>query len=206
MSVIGPSVGVVEDLVLASGSPRRRKLLDLLGVPYRIVAPDIDETPRPGEAPIDLVARLGAGKAEAVGVVEAGKGAGGVVLAADTVVDVDGVVFAKPVDDADARRMLAALSGRTHLVHTGVAVRRDASTVVEVATTAVRIVALTATIIDWYVATGEPGDKAGAYAIQGVGGQFVASIEGSPSNVIGLPLDVVSRLLGRWDHGPDWPD
>jgi len=175
------------NVVLASGSPRRRDLLSLLGVAFRTVAPDVDETPLHAEAPAELVARLAAAKAAVV--------EGGIVIAADTVVDVDGHVFAKPVDDVDARRMLAALSGRTHHVHTGLAVRRGNATVVEVVTTAVTFVPLEPGDIDWYVATGEPADKAGAYAMQGVGGQFVASVHGSPSNVVGLPLDVLVRLL-----------
>ena len=176
------------DLVLASASPRRHELLSALGLPFRVVVPDVDETPGPDEHPTQLVARLAEQKAVAV--------AGEVVIAADTIVDVDGAVFAKPVDDDDARRMLAVLAGRTHLVHTGVAVCRGTSTVVEVVTTAVRFVAMSPAAIDWYVATGEPADKAGAYAVQGIGGQFVAALDGSPTNVIGLPLDTLVALLG----------
>lgn len=174
--------------MLASGSPRRHELLALLGVAFRVVVPDVDETPQPGETPRQLVARLAATKAEAA--------VGAIVLAADTVVDVDGVVLGKPTDTADATRMLAALSGRDHEVHTGVAVRRNGRTVIEVVTTTVRFVALTPSAIGHYVATGEPMDKAGAYAIQGAGGAFVESIAGSPSNVVGLPLATVARMLG----------
>lgn len=175
------------ELVLASGSPRRRELLDLIDVTYRVVVPDVDETPSVGEAPTALVARLASAKAAAVD--------GPFVLAADTVVDVDGVIFGKPVDDDDARRMLASLSGRSHAVHTGVALRHDGTTAVEVVTTTVRFVELDTEQIDRYVATGEPADKAGAYAVQGRAGAFVASIDGSPSNVIGLPLATVVRML-----------
>jgi septum formation protein len=139
---------------------------------------------------------------EAVG----GRATGVIVLAADTVVDVDGEVLNKPVDDADARRMLALLSGRDHRVHTGVAVRSaSAATTIEVVSTVVRFVPLTAAAIDRYIATGEPADKAGAYAIQGRAGAFVESIEGSPTNVIGLPLATVARMLAATglDVAPD---
>lgn len=179
-------------LVLASGSPRRHELLRQLGLPVDVVVPDVDETPGPGESPVALVARLAAAKAS---VVAAGS-ADVVVVAADTVVDLDGRVLAKPVDETDARRMLGLLSGRAHAVHTGVAVRRpDATLAVEVVSTTVRFVALSARTIDRYVATGEPADKAGAYAIQGRAGAFVDSIDGSPSNVVGLPLATVVRML-----------
>ncbi len=117
------------------------------------------------------------------------------VLAADTIVEVDGEILGKPVDTDDARRMLGRLSGRSHRVHTGVAVRRGERVDVEVVTTIVTFVALTAESIDWYLATGEPFDKAGAYAIQGAGGVFVEAVRGSVSNVVGLPLATVARLL-----------
>jgi septum formation protein len=194
------------ELILASGSPRRRELLGQLGETFRVISPDVDETPLLGETPLSLVARLAEAKAAAVaaslcGTDEVdevgGRATGVIVLAADTVVDVDGEVLNKPTDDADARRMLALLSGRDHRVHTGVAVRSTASaaTAIEVVSTVVRFVPLTAAAIDWYVATGEPADKAGAYAIQGRAGAFVESIEGSPTNAIGLPLATVARML-----------
>ena len=148
---------------------------------------DVDETPLPGESPLDLVRRLAVAKAAAVD--------GDPVLAADTIVEVDGEILGKPVDAADARRMLRRLSGRSHRVHTGVAVRSGEQVEVEVVTTIVTFVALTAESIDWYLATGEPFDKAGAYAIQGAGGVFVEAIRGSVSNVVGLPLATVARLL-----------
>ena len=119
------------------------------------------------------------------------------MLAADTIVEVDGEILGKPADADDARRMLRSLSARTHLVHTGVAVRRDGATVCEVVTTSVTMTAMSDAAIEWYVATGEPMDKAGAYAIQGAGGAFVAAIDGSASNVVGLPLATVVELLGR---------
>jgi septum formation protein len=179
--------------VLASGSPRRRELLAQLGLSFTVVAPDVDETPLPGEGPIDLVRRLAAAKAVAVD--------GDPVLGADTVVDVDGEVFGKPADAADARRMLRRLSGRAHRVHTGVAVRTGELVDVEVVTTIVTFVPLRPAVVDWYIGTGEPLDKAGAYAVQGVGGVFVERIRGSVSNVVGLPLTTVARMLG-WPPAP----
>jgi septum formation protein len=183
-------------LVLASGSPRRRELLGLLGLAFDVVPTDVDETMRPGEGPIDLVRRLAIDKLDAV---EAVDGPDLVVLAADTTVDVAGEILGKPDDAADARRMLRSLSAKSHLVHTAVAARRDGLTLHDVVTTAVSMAAMTDAAIDWYLATGEPMDKAGAYAIQGAGGAFVAAIEGSASNVVGLPLTTVVELLGR--HG-----
>ena len=177
-------------VVLASSSPRRRELLGVLGIPFRVVAPvGVDERPLDGETPRARRGRLAAEKARSVG--------GDPVLAADTVVDVDGEILGKPGDADDARRMLQRLSGRTHLVHTGVAVRSGDGVEIEVVTTSVRFTPLTPEAIDWYLATGEPFDKAGAYAIQGAGGAFVEEIQGSVSNVIGLPLPTVVRLLER---------
>jgi septum formation protein len=185
-------------LVLASGSPRRRELLALLGLPFEVVPADVDESPLPGELPIDLVRRLAIDKVNAAGVsVDAIDGPEVIVLAADTIVDVAGEILGKPADGDDVRRMLRALSARTHLVHTAVAVRRDGRTVHEVVTTSVTMTSMTNAAVEWYLATGEPMDKAGAYAIQGAGGAFVAKIEGSASNVVGLPLATVVDLLAR---------
>jgi septum formation protein len=178
-------------LVLASGSPRRRDLLALLGVPFSATDADVDETPHDGERPLDLVRRLAADKARSVD--------GDPVLAADTVVDVDGEVLGKPVDADDARRMLRCLSGRTHLVHTAVAVRSGEQVELEVVSTSVRFVPVSEEAIEWYVGTGEPFGKAGAYALQGAGGALVDGVEGSVSNVVGLPLATVVRLLERQD-------
>lgn len=168
----------MRDLVLASSSPRRRELLAGLGLAFRIVAADVDETPHRGEGPLELVRRLADAKAIAV--------AGDPVISADTIVEVDGTILAKPADAADARRMLRQLSGRTHRVHTGVAVRSGGRRELEVVTTEVTFVPLGAPVIAWYVASGEPFDKAGA---------FVASVHGSVSNVIGLPLATVVAML-----------
>jgi septum formation protein len=189
-------------LVLASGSPRRRELLALLGLPFDVVPADVDESVRPGEAPTDLVRRLALDKVEAVDAVRTIDGSDldpidDVVIAADTIVEVAGEILGKPADADDARRMLRSLSARTHRVHTGVAVRRHGATVGEVVTTSVTMATMPDAAIEWYLATGEPMDKAGAYAIQGAGGAFVAEIEGSASNVVGLPLATVVELLGR---------
>jgi len=174
-------------VVLASGSPRRRELLDQLGVSFDVIVPDIDETPFDGEDARAYVRRLASAKAVAVP-------AEGVVIAADTTVDLGGRILGKPVDADDAAAMLRALSGRTHRVHTGVAVRRGPTTAVDVATTMVTMTAIGDSALRWYVGTGEPLDKAGAYAVQGTGGVFVERIRGSVSNVVGLPLHVVARL------------
>jgi septum formation protein len=163
---------------------------------FDVAVPDVDETPLPGEAPVDLVRRLAAAKAVAV--------AGDPVLAADTIVDVDGEVLGKPADADDARRMLRRLSGRSHRVHTAVAVRSGERLESEVVTTIVTFVPLQPAMIEWYIGTGEPLDKAGAYAVQGVGGVFVERVRGSVSNVVGLPLTTVARLLERmcgWKPG-----
>ena len=186
-------------LVLASASPRRSELLRSVGLEFDIVPADIDESTRPDEVPADYVARLSAEKAR---VVAERVGAGCVVVAADTTVDVDGRILEKPIDDVDARRMLRLLSGRTHLVHTGVTTLsfgvgsgKTGSPVTVVVETAVRFVELTDQAIDWYVSTGEHAGKAGAYGIQGAAGAFVERIEGSVTNVIGLPLAETLELL-----------
>jgi septum formation protein len=196
-------------LVLASGSPRRRALLDQLGLAFRVVVPDVDETALPDEAPRDYVGRVAAAKARTIAArcghhLDGWGGAPAVVLAADTTVDLDGAPLGKPESVDAARDLLGRLSARTHLVHTAVAVGRgdgpDPPVVVEVATTAVSFGTLAPAWIDWYVGTDEPYDKAGGYAVQGAAGLFVERIEGSPTNVIGLPLDVVARLVGRLGH------
>jgi len=183
-------------LVLASSSPRRQRLLEGMGLHFASVSPDIDETPRPGEAPRAYVERLARDKAAAVAADE-----GDVVVAADTTVACDGEILGKPVDPADARRMLLLLSDRTHDVHTGVAVRTGGRTATRVVTTFVTMVPIGEADIAWYVGTGEPLDKAGAYALQGSGGLLVRSVEGSSSNVVGLPLAELAELLAA----SGWP-
>lgn len=180
-------------LVLASGSPRRRELLGAYGLELEVRPVDLDETPRPDESAEGLAERLARQKATAAA------REGELVLAADTVVAVDDELLAKPEDRDDARRMLRILAGRTHRVLTGVALcdRRGESPeiVAAVDITRVRMAALDTAEIDAYVATGEGDDKAGAYAVQGLGALFVEAIEGNWSNVVGLPLPTVARLL-----------
>jgi septum formation protein len=179
-------------LVLASGSPRRAELLARLGVHPEIRPVDIDERSRAGESAPDLVARLAGAKAAAGA--EAGAG-DEVVLAADTVVVLDGQPLGKPVDRADARTMLERLAGRSHEVLTGLAIQRgDVAALDRVATT-VTFRRLSAADIDWYLATGEPDDKAGGYGLQGAGAALVSRVEGSDTNVIGLPLAETVQLL-----------
>jgi septum formation protein len=174
--------------VLASGSPRRRELLERLGLEFDVVPADIDESVRPGEGAIAYVERLAKEKAAAVG------GDREVVIAADTTVEIDGEILGKPNDADDARRMLGRLSGRTHRVHTGVAVRHDGATRTGSATTFVEMAPLGQGTIEWYLATGEPFDKAGAYALQGTGAVLVHKVTGSVTNVVGLPLTLLLEL------------
>jgi septum formation protein len=179
-------------IVLASASPRRADLLTQLGLEFDVVAPEIDESALAGEDASAYVRRLALEKAAAVPA-----GAEAMVIAADTTVDLGGEILGKPADDRHARQMLEALSGRTHRVHTGVAVRLGDRTVSDVCTTLVTFVPLSGSAIDWYVATGEPIGKAGAYAVQGAGGVFVQRIRGSVSNVVGLPLHALARLAAE---------
>lgn len=182
-------------LVLASASPRRRELLALLRRPFEVDPADVDETAWPGETPLDYVARV----AEAKAAVGAARHPGCLVLAADTTVEVDGVILAKPEDDADAARMLRALSGRPHRVHTHVVVALEGPGVSRGAAATVTSVVVFDDLddddIDAYVATGEPRDKAGAYAIQGGAAAFVRSVDGSVTNIVGLPLAELRGLL-----------
>ncbi len=176
--------------MLASQSPRRREILRLAGIPFTVRVADVDESVLDGESPADYVQRLAEAKACAV---EAAPGE--TVLGADTTVVIDGEILAKPADAADARRMLARLSGRRHEVLTGVCLRRGVTATCEFVTTGVVFAPLTAAEIDEYVASGEPMDKAGAYAIQGLASKFVERIEGDYFNVMGLPVALVYRRL-----------
>jgi len=178
-------------LLLASASPRRAELLAAAGFAFEVVPAEIDETPLPGETPPSCVLRL----AEAKAAIVAGRDRGAVVLAADTVVVADGLILGKPVDDRDAADMLARLSGRNHDVLTGVSVRADHRQVSAVERTVVWFHPLSPEEIAWYVASGEPRGKAGAYAVQGLASRFVERIEGSYSNVVGLPVARVYQLL-----------
>ncbi|MFL6193286.1 MAG: Maf family protein [Thermoanaerobaculia bacterium] len=184
-------MNALPDLILASASPRRRELLGGLGVRFTVRAADLDEAPAPGEAPEETVLRLAREKAAARA------HAGELVLAADTVVVIDGELLGKPRDPADARRMLARIAGREHTVLTGVALeepgreRRAAA----LATSRVRMATLSEEEVAWYVGTGEPLDKAGSYAVQGIGALFVEEVFGNYTNVVGLPLPLTYRLF-----------
>jgi septum formation protein len=180
-------------VVLASRSPRRIELISQLGVIAEVVPADIDETPLLGEEPVEYVKRLASSKARAV---QERLSTDALVLGADTTVDLDGVIFGQPVDETEARRMLKALSARTHRVHTGVAVVGPERSESLVVTSMVTFEPVTDAILDWYIGTGEWQGKAGSYAIQGLGGTLVASMRGSMSNIIGLPLQETARLLG----------
>jgi septum formation protein len=175
-------------LILASASPRRRELLAAVGLEPSVMPQEVDESAEKGETPIAYVARIARAKAEACK-------AEGVVLAADTTVAIDGEILAKAADEEDAVRMLSLLSGRTHAVHTAVVVKSGARVVDRVVTTAVRFRSLSDDEIRSYVKSGEPMDKAGAYGIQGKGGALVAAIDGSYTNVVGLPIEETLALL-----------
>jgi len=181
-------------LILASASPRRAELLTAAGFTFRVRPVEIDEQPRAGEAPEVYVVRLAREKAAASAEVT-GHAPDEIVLAADTSVVIDDEILGKPVDDDDARRMLGLLSGREHAVLTGVAIRRNGREFTGVASSRVRFLELTKDEIEWYIASGEPRDKAGAYAVQGLASRFVDAIAGSYSNVVGLPVSLVYQLL-----------
>ncbi len=178
-------------LILASASPRRAELLRAAGINFTVRAADVDETIQPRESPHDYVLRLSREKALAVARDDE------LTLGADTTVVINGEIAGKPVDDEDARRMLRALNGQWHEVLTGVTLARADRILSDVASTRVKFAEMSDAEIDWYVATGEPMDKAGAYAIQGHAALFVERIEGSYSNVVGLPVQMVYRLAGE---------
>ena len=187
-------------LVLASASPRRVDLLKAAGYEFDVVPVSIDERRLPGEKASDYVVRLADAKVWAAGISTLGARP---ILGADTVVVVGDRILGKPVDDREAVEMLRLLSGRSHEVLTGVALRYGDVQVHAVESTIVHFTPLTHDILRWYVASGEPLDKAGAYAVQGLGSRFVHRIEGSYSNVVGLPITVVVRLLRELvERGP----
>jgi septum formation protein len=177
-------------LVLASGSPRRAQILTALGLRFRVAVSNVDETMRPGESGEGAAERLARDKATAVGRVEVLP-----VLAADTVVVCDGRVLNKPANDAEARDMLRLLAGRTHEVVTGVCLFAHGQARSGVERTVVTMARLSEDEVRWYAATDEPYDKAGGYHVDGRGGLFIESVAGSPSNVAGLPVRLVWRLV-----------
>lgn len=182
-------------LVLASQSPRRSEILRQAGIPFTVRVAEVDESPLPGESPEDYVQRLAEWKACAVPADSTD-----IVLGADTTVVVDGQILAKPADPADARRMLALLSGRCHEVLTGICLKQGDSLTRDCAATRVWFSPMSPAEIADYVASGEPMDKAGAYAIQGLASRYIERIEGCYFNVVGLPVSLVYRHLR---HFPD---
>jgi septum formation protein len=189
-------------LILASTSPRRAEILRNAGLPFSVISSAIDETPLPGEPPSELVRRLANRKAELVAARTVGPA---IVIAADTVVVVEGHILGKPRSADDARQMLERLSGRTHAVTTGVSLLRlpDTESREFVESTLVHFIRLSANEITRYLATEEPHDKAGAYAIQGRAGRYIPRIEGCYFNVVGLPLARVLTELHElgWSEG-----
>jgi len=182
----------IERIVLASASPRRAELLRAAGIDFDVQPANVDETLAGGEVPGEYVSRLAEAKARLVYEGDVRR----IVLAADTAVVVDEHVLGKPQDDADAVRMLRMLSGRSHQVLTAVSVFHPGQIVdTRIDTTTVEFASLSDTDIRWYVSSGEPMDKAGAYAVQGLASRFVTRIEGSYSNVVGLPVALVYQML-----------
>ena len=176
-------------LILASASPRRAELLRAAGIDFTVRVADVDETQWPDEPPRDYVLRLSRAKAQAVAQADE------LVLGADTTVVINNGTAGKPLDAADAQRMLRALSGQWHEVLTAVTLVQGNQMASDVEVTRVKLAPLSEAEIDWYVATAEPMDKAGAYGIQGYASRFVERIEGSYSNVVGLPVQMVYRMM-----------
>lgn len=181
--------------ILASASPRRRELLASIGVEFDVLPSDVPEVHRDGEAPEEYVARLSRDKAAAL----ASRHPERWVIAADTTVLLGEQLLEKPVDAPDAVRMLGTIAGRTHIVYTGVTLEHAASGYrdTRVAESEVRMLPLSRAEIEWYVRTGEPMDKAGAYAVQGIGAMFIESVHGSYTNVVGLPLATLFQMMRK---------
>jgi septum formation protein len=182
-------------IILASQSPRRRELLASIGLTFDVMPSDVPEVHQPGESPEEYVARLSRDKAAAI----TAKHEDAWIIAADTTVLLGDELLEKPADDTDARRMLAAIAGKTHIVYSGVTLQNASRGWREtrVAESEVRMLPLDERDIAWYVSTGEPRDKAGAYAVQGIGAMFIDSIHGSYTNVVGLPLALLFQMLRR---------
>jgi septum formation protein len=178
-------------LILASASPRRKYWLEAMSIPFEVVAPAIDETALRGEGPDEMVMRLSKEKALAVAAVNPGRW----VLAADTTVALDQLILGKPENPSDAARMLQLIQGRCHCVHTGACLTKDAEIHQLADTAKVHLRPLSKEQISWYVGTGEPMDKAGAYAAQGVAALFIERIEGSFPTVMGLPVERLGGLF-----------
>jgi septum formation protein len=194
---VGTGTAFTEKLVLASGSPRRAEILRAVGWPFEVLPANVDETRGPGEDAVAYVKRLAQTKAAAAASrVESGR----LVLGADTTVVTEGQILGQPRDADDAKRMLRLLSGKGHEVLTGVALVRvgeEGQCVVDHQSTRVRFSRLSGAEIDWYIATGEPMGKAGAYAVQGRGALFIEEIQGDYFNIVGLPIRLVYEMLQR---------
>ena len=183
-------------LILASASPRRAELLRLIGLDFEVRPALVDETPRQGEEPISLAARLARTKALAISDLKSTA----LILAADTIVVLDGAILSKPADLDEAREMVTRLAGRTHEVVTAMALRSnpEGEFISETVVSRVEFEPMSEEAVDWYVATGEGLDKAGAYALLGAGALFIRAIDGSYTNVIGLPLERLYPYLRRF--------
>lgn len=179
-------------IILSSASPRRRALLESLGWEFEISSPKIDETPFEGESPEHLCIRLSIEKAERA------KSDGALVIAADTLVVLDGKILGKPNDEAHALEMLRSLNGKKHEVFTGLSVLSEKKSLSEVEMTTVFFRKMSEEAIKSYIATGEPMDKAGSYAIQGFGSFIVDKIDGDYFNVVGLPMQLLSKMLNEF--------
>jgi septum formation protein len=186
--------------ILASASPRRRQWLEALQIPYEIWKPEVDETPLPDEDPEAMVERLARAKAEIVALVNPGRW----IIAADTTVAVDHHVLGKPVDVEDAVRMMGLIQGRNHEVHTGLCLRKDDVVHSLVDTAEVYLRPVSEAQARWYAATGEPMDKAGAYAAQGVAALYIERIEGSFATVMGFPVERFSELTRKLGLLREW--
>ena len=187
-----PSSDLLQRIVLASASPRRAELLRAAGIDFDVQPAHVDETIAPGESPVEYVSRVAEAKAR----LRQEWNTQRIVLAADTAVVVDAHILGKPLDEADAKRMLRLLSGRKHEVLTAVSVFHPGQIVdTRVDVTTVEFAPLSDADVEWYVSSGEPMDKAGAYAVQGLASRFVTRIDGSYSNVVGLPIALVHQML-----------
>jgi septum formation protein len=184
--------------ILASASPRRRELLESIGLEFEVIPSHIPEVRAAGESPEEYVARLSREKAAAVAREHPGRW----VIAADTTVLLGDELLEKPADGLDAVRMLATISGKTHTVYTGVTLLGSGYSDTRVSESEVRMLPLSGADIEWYVGTGEPLDKAGSYAVQGKGAMFIDSIHGSYTNVVGLPLATLFLMLRRAGMDP----
>ena len=189
--------------ILASASPRRRELLASIGLDFDVIPSHVPEVHQEGEAPEEYVARLSRDKAHALAVQYPARW----VIAADTTVLLGEELLEKPVDKSDAERMLATIAGKTHIVYTGVTLEQAETGYrdTRVAESEVRMLPLSPREIEWYVATGEPLDKAGAYAVQGIGAMFIDSIHGSYTNVVGLPLATLFQMMRKAQIDPLTP-